>query len=270
MATPAWILKLVKVLYPQRFRLARLTRLPLVNRLTKRLLFNGDEVVYLPATQRITIQANIAMESVVLPETIVEHFIRQATDLFLMHKCVCRSANECQCYPVETGCLFLGKAVHNINPKFGRVVNQEEALAHAVRARQAGLVHTVGRSKIDSLLLGAGPAHQLLTICHCCPCCCMWNILPDFDSSISNTIRRMPGLQVKVTGACIGCGACLENGCFVNAITLLNGQAQISDACRGCGRCLEACPQGAIEIHIQDTDFVDETIQRITNLVDLS
>lgn len=227
-----------------------------------------SETVGLP--HQVIIGAPIPAESVVLPDQVVEHFIRQADSLFVMNTCVCRSAAGCADHPVDLGCLFLGDAVHQINPQFGRLVTQEEALAHTRRATQAGLVHTIGRSRIDAFLMGAGPSKKLLTICHCCSCCCLWGILPHLHPRIAATIQRMPGLEISVTQDCAGCGRCARGVCFANAIQLVNGRAVISDACRGCGRCVEVCPNGAIQMTLTDTRFVDETIQRIETLVDLS
>ncbi len=269
MPTPAWIMKLVKALFPQRFRIARLTHIPLVGTLTEHLLFSGDRVVYVPDDRVISIKAPIMHENIILPSDVVEHFIHHARYHFVMNACVCRVANNCEDYPIDLGCLFLGEAVLRINPDFGRLVSREEALEHIQRARQAGLVHTVGRSRIDSVLMGAGPSRKLLTICNCCPCCCLWNILPDLHGRIAGTVRRMPGVQVYVNGNCVGCGACTQDICFVDAIQLLNGKAVIGEECRGCGRCVTVCPQGAIEVSIEDSRFIKETIQQIGELVDL-
>ncbi len=61
---------------------------------------------------------------------------------------------------------------------------------------------------------------------------------------------------------CIGCGTCTKGICFVDAIHLIENHAQISKECRGCGRCVEICPQNAIEISINDPDFVTIRLYR--------
>jgi UDP-glucose 4-epimerase len=68
----------------------------------------------------------------------------------------------------------------------------------------------------------------------------------------------------------VGCGACTQDVCFVDAVRLVDGRAVISDACRGCGRCVDVCPQDAIEITIEDAQFVERSIARIAPLVDVS
>jgi ferredoxin len=128
----------------------------------------------------------------------------------------------------------------------------------------------VGRNKIDTVWLGVGPGHKLMTICNCCPCCCLWRMLPDLNPQIGDKVTRLPGLSLTVSDRCLGCGLCTQDVCFVDAIHLREGQACIVDACRGCGRCVDACPEGAIEIRIEDEDIVERAIQRLAGLVDLS
>jgi ferredoxin len=235
------------------------------------MLFDGDDIIYLPMDTTIPVNVNIATpEEIVLPSQVVEHFIQEASQRWLMDFCICRDGNHCRDYPPEYGCLFLGDAVLDINPKFGRLVSEEEALDHARRCREAGLVHMVGRNKIDTIWLGVKPGTKLLTICNCCPCCCLWRVLPYMNEGISRKISRMPGVTVSVNGNCAGCGTCAEEGvCFVNAVDLVEGYATISVDCRGCGRCVEVCPNQAIELTVRDNSFVGETIERLTSVVDV-
>jgi Fe-S-cluster-containing hydrogenase component 2 len=58
--------------------------------------------------------------------------------------------------------------------------------------------------------------------------------------------------------------------CFVNAIRVVHGRAAISGTCRGCGRCITVCPQGAIEISVENERFVAESVARIAPLVDVT
>jgi len=94
----------------------------------------------------------------------------------------------CKDYPMDLGCIFLGEAVKEINPKFGRMATVEEALEHAKKCRDAGLVHLIGKNKLDTVWLNAGPGDKLMTICNCCPCCCLWKILPDISPTPVFTI----------------------------------------------------------------------------------
>ena len=116
----------------------------------------------------------------------------------------------------------------------------------------------------------AGPAEKLLTVCNCCPCCCLWKILPEISPLISNKLTRMPGISLHVTEDCVGCKTCTQDVCFVDAICIEGGRARIGPECRGCGRCVTVCPSQAIELRIDDATFIDTTIRRISNAVDLS
>jgi heterodisulfide reductase subunit A-like polyferredoxin len=80
----------------------------------------------------------------------------------------------------------------------------------------------------------------------------------------------MPGVQVRVTDQCAGCGICTEDVCFVDAIHLEGTEAVIDPTCRGCGRCVTVCPQGAIELTFEHNRFVEASIARISPLVDVS
>jgi Fe-S-cluster-containing hydrogenase component 2 len=80
----------------------------------------------------------------------------------------------------------------------------------------------------------------------------------------------MPGVTIKVSDLCIGCGTCNNDICFVSAIHMSDGHSVINEACRGCGRCVTICPEGAIEIFIETDQFVEKSIDRISSLVDVS
>lgn len=271
MARPLWFVNLIKKAYPSRFGAAKLTRLPLVGRIVEYGLFKGDDIIYLPRDNTVRIDQSIeGLGNTVLPSQVVEHFIERASYHWLMDTCICRDGGHCEEYPIDFGCLFLGEAVLQINPQLGRRVTKAEALEHVRRCREAGLVHMIGRNKLDSVWLGVRPGHKLLTVCNCCPCCCLWKIIPQVSPSIGNKVTRMPGVTVTVTDRCVGCGICTQGVCFVDAICLEDKRAAISDACRGCGRCVEICPEHAIKLLIDDTQFVDESIARLSSLVDVS
>jgi NAD-dependent dihydropyrimidine dehydrogenase PreA subunit len=127
----------------------------------------------------------------------------------------------------------------------------------------------IGRNKLDTVWLGVGPGNRLLTICNCCPCCCLWGVLPYLAPQIGARITRTPGVTVTVNGRCVGCGTCTEGTCFADALHLVDGRAAISDECRGCGRCVDVCPQGAIEISIDFDQFVEQSIACLSPLVDV-
>ena len=269
MSRPRWFVQLLKKAFPGRFLVARATRWPVVGSVADRWLFGGDELYYLPKDGGLEVGGSVAVaEEMVLPSAVVEHFVREANTHWIMDSCLCRDGANCQDYPIDLGCLFLGEAAAGINPRLGHPVSREEALLHVQRCRDAGLVHLIGRNKLDTLWLGVGPADRLLTICHCCPCCCLWRVLPHVAPQIGAKVQRMPGVTVTVGDGCVGCGHCTEV-CFVDAIELVDGRAVVGDACRGCGRCAEACPQGAVKISVEDGLYVEDLVARISPLVDV-
>jgi len=266
---PLWIIDFIKKNFRYRFFYAKLSRLPLLGSLIDWMFFDKDDMVYLPKDSVVVeVNQEIPFTNTVLPSQIVHHFIDEANIHFIMDFCICRESAQCQDYPIDLGCLFMGEAAAKIDPRLGSLVSREDAHQHVVRAREAGLVHLIGRNKLDAVWLDTGPDEKLMTVCNCCPCCCLWKMLPDLGRHISDKITRMEGVEVSVTGDCIGCDSCVES-CFVNAIELVDGKAVISDECRGCGRCVEICPQKAITIKINPTAY-ETVINRIDSSLDLA
>jgi hypothetical protein len=271
MARPIWFVNLIKKSFPGRFKAAWATKVPLFGSLIEHMLFEGDDLIYLPRDRTIQIRALIENPvNMVLPSRVVEHFIEESNYHWIMNFCICRDSNHCKDYPIEYGCLFLGKAAMGINPDLGRPATKAQAIDHVHRCREAGLMHMIGRNKLDKVWLGVSPGEKLLTICNCCSCCCLWKILPYVSSSIADKVSKMPGVMVSVTDLCVGCGTCTQGVCFVNAIQLVDNRAKIGNACRGCGRCVEICPNKAIELSMDEGAYLEKTIDRITRLVDLS
>ena len=131
------------------------------------------------------------------------------------------------------------------------------------------MVHIIGRNKLDSIWLDTGDKKDLMTICNCCPCCCLWNMARNISDDIGSTFKRMDGVTVSVdTEECIGCGLCREI-CFIRAITIDDGKCSLNhDMCRGCGRCVEICPRDAIRLDFDESVITGE-IERISDLVNL-
>lgn len=102
----------------------------------------------------------------------VERFIAESPAVGLMHECLCRTVGGCAGYLKELGCLVLGEAARGLHPGLGRLVGREEALAHAERALRLGLAPTAVRMKSEALLWSL-KAGGFLTVCFCCPCCCL-------------------------------------------------------------------------------------------------
>jgi len=270
-ANPYGIKTLINRTFAGRFFIAKLSHVPIIGKILDDLLFAEDDIMYLPADNAIPINRRLTdRQDMVLPSRVLDEIIDRANHHWIMDFCICRDSADCKDYPQNLGCLFMGAAAMDIHPKFGRPVTREQAREHARKCREAGLVHMVGRNKLDAVWLGVKPGQKLFTVCNCCPCCCLWRILPDLTPEIGDKLTRMPGVEVQVTERCVGCGTCNDAVCFTGAISMKNGQARIGMACRGCGRCVAVCPNDAIELTITDEAFLEKAVHRLTSAVDLS
>ena len=274
---------LVKYTFQTRFFLSRLTRKSkIIKRIVDKVFFEDNELFVLPnkntvKTKKSTVIANIEInqsfqkdDSEFVPSEIIKEVIKEANDIFIMNSCLCRSSANCKDYPHDFGCIFLGPATKKIASKYGKSASVEEALEHVEMADELGLSHLIGRNKIDSILMNVGPKEELLTICHCCPCCCLWKIIPDLDDDISNKIKRLEDVEVRTQNDnCRMCKKCLsDNVCFGNAISLEDGKIIIDqEKCIGCGHCIQVCKFDAIELTYTQKS-VDSVLNRIGELVD--
>ncbi len=269
MAMPLFVVKIIKKAFPYRKTIAKLTGYPAVGKILEKALFEGDELLFIPRQQVYVGETIESTQSqVFLPYRAAEYFVEKAGFRWIMDKCICRDSMRCEKYPVELGCLFLGEAAKRINPKLGRPASKEEALEHLKKCRDAGLVHLIGKNKLDSVWLNVRPGEKLFTICNCCECCCLWRILPDVSPNISSKLKRMTGVEVTVGDECSGCGTCLEV-CISRAISLQSGKAVISEQCRGCGRCAVICPESAIRVSVDFDIALKSTVEKLSSVVRL-
>ena len=260
--------RLLKRAFPYRSLFAKMTRVPGIGAVVDRMFFENDEIMYIPIDTSISISESYECASVVLPSVAVEELIREGRHFWIMNFCICRESMDCKDYPHDLGCLFIGEASRKIDPSLGKSATREEALAHVRKCREAGLVHLIGRNKLDASWLKVSPGEKLLTVCNCCPCCCLWMMLPSLSPSIGAKVTRMPGVAVEVGDACTGCGRCTKGICFVGALSIEDGKAVVSEECRGCGRCVEFCENNAITLFYGGKDSVDKTLGRIRDAVD--
>ena len=271
MARPLWFVKLLKKTFPNIKLIAKLTNLPILGTIIDYLLFKGDDIIYLPKDKVIEINKPMGeYDEYILPSQVLEYFINKANHHWVMNFCICRSSMDCKDYPIDLGCLFLGDAVLDINPQLGRLVSKEEALDHLRKCREVGLVQMIGRNRLDAQWLGVKPGEKLLSICNCDPCCCLWRVSSILSPKIGAKIKKMPGVNVRVTDKCIGCGTCTKGVCFVDAIEIIDNHAIINNECRGCGRCVEICPQKAIDLIIEDVQYVKKSIEKIDKIIDVT
>lgn len=275
---------LIKRTFKLRFRLAGFCRrVAPVASIADRLFFEGDDIQVLPRDStvkhskimkleeiNVDISVPVLMEESVLPSDVLREMIQRSSHHFLMDSCICRVSNDCKDYSHDLGCLFLGRGTKRISSKLGRMVSKEEAIEHVEKCQEAGLVHIIGRNKIDSVWLNTGAKEDLLSICNCCPCCCLWKMATELPENIGKNLTPMTGVNLEFNPEiCTGCGRCTEDICFVDAIHVADGKAVVDkDKCRVCGRCAETCPKGALVVKISD-DAVKRSIERVEGLVDV-
>ncbi len=229
----------------------------------------GDYGLALPMDKVISINETLDSQgSIILPNQIVDYFIEKSKYRVIMNYCTCRHSMHCKHFPEHIGCIFLGEGALKINPMQGRLVSKEAALTHVKKAREAGLVHMIGRLWMDSQIHSTGPYSKFMTICNCCPCCCITGIFKFMPSSLTDRYPKLPGLEVKVTDRCKGCGKC-KKICFGDFIQIIKKRAVIGDDCRGCGRCVAICPQNAIELTITDNNFFEKVVRQLNVIVDV-
>ncbi len=261
--------KLLSKLFPLRFFFAKFTKLPIIGKIMGKLFFENDVILYMPKDKVVPINQTVEDgDSIFIPSDVLNYFIDKSSHHVIMDFCICRKSNNCEHYPQNYGCLFLGEAASNISPKLGKKVTREYAKEYVKKCREAGLVHLIGQNKLDSVWLKAKPANKLLTVCNCCECCCLWMMLPNLSKEIGSKITKLSGLEMIVTDRCTGCKECSAY-CFVKAIKTINGKAQINGNCRGCGRCIDICKFDAIEILIEPNSLKD-SINTISSSIDLT
>ena len=276
--------RVIKLTFKSRFALARACRKfsPLA-KVVEKILFEGDDMMVIPRDHALKSGQNLKLakievnkeikvsENEIIPSTILKEIITNSKNRLIMNSCICRVSTDCKDYPQDLGCLFLGKGAEKISPKLGKMVTVEEALEHVDKCREAGLVHIIGRNKIDSVWLNTGPKEELLSICHCCPCCCLWKMTPELPENLGRSINPMIGAKIKFNHKiCIGCGKCAENNvCFMELITIDDGKAKIDlDQCRTCGRCVEVCTNNALTLNV-DNNSIKRSIEKVKTLVDV-
>ena len=260
----------LKYIFNWRFKIADYTKKSeKYNKLIEKLLFEDDEIIVIPNT--ISVNKKIESEgSEFLPTEIIKEVIKRCDDIVIMNSCLCRSSNNCKDYPHDIGCIFMGPTSRRIPEHIGKKATVEEALAQVDRADEAGLTHIVGRNKIDTVWMNVHPGKGLLTVCHCCPCCCLWKVYPHLNDDITDKIEKLDGVSVKLDeDSCKRCRRCLMGVCMYQAISLKDNKISIDeDICRGCGLCVNACKFDAITIDYTP-ETVDKIVDRLEDLIEI-
>jgi len=162
--------------------------------------------------------------------------------------------------------------VKEIFPKIrGHFGTKEDAMDRVKKAYDNGLITVIAKLKWDAEGMGVTDRGHFMTVCFCCPCCCIAGKRMYGTLELQNMMQRMEGITVKVDEElCVGCEECM-NICVFDGMEMEDGIAQVNqEKCLGCGRCERVCPNNAITISLDDPKRLEEFIRRIEAKVDVS
>ncbi|MHA1191757.1 MAG: DUF362 domain-containing protein [Promethearchaeota archaeon] len=254
-------------------KMLKYVKLPILKQIYRRIAYpNGIE------TQTGSpIPVNVSLgtyEDQILHYKITEHFIKKAGTIVLMD-CPCRTAVGCKNHDVHLGCTYLGRGAAEMDlSKFpgARLATKDEALELERLAYENGLVPHVGKFRGDAQHFGVVEyENELMSICHCCSCCCVVSLAKYGPKDYKKMIHRLKGVEVSVDPEkCTGCGICFKV-CIYNGLKMKKDKAIVNqDNCMGCGRCERVCPNDAISVTIDDFSGIDELFARFDERVDIS
>lgn len=195
-------------------------------------------------------------EKVVVPMDIIKESLKKVTYIAGMDTCLCREATDCEDYPKDIACLFLGEAGKIVvKHGLGREFTYEEACERVDQAAAHGLMGHAVWIEVEQLLWGIRNdiMDQFLEICFCCSCCCIaLKLARNATPKERHRFHPAGWTAVPDRTKCVGCGLCNDgpNGCPVEAISFdENGKVVINqEICVGCGICKSKCPSEVIKI----------------------
>ena len=244
-----------------------LSKLPIFRHLVTQRISEDDFGAYVPINQSLG-----TYENQIIPYKVFKHFIDKASNIVMLKACPCRIYNDCQDYDKSLGCIYMGDDTLKllITEDRGSVVTKEEALERVKLAIDDGLIPLLGRAMDEAEGFGVPDTGHFLSMCFCCPCCCVDGKIVRYASKGLNLFSRMDGITVKVDeDLCVGCGECLEV-CVFMGMEMIDEKARVNqDNCLGCGRCESTCPNEAISIEITDLSCVDDLIKKLESHVEV-
>ena len=195
-------------------------------------------------------------DKVTVPLDLIKESLKHVTFIGGMDECLCRQANDCQDYPQDLGCLFLGEAGKVIvKHGLGRELTYEEACQRVDKAAQAGLMGQAVWVEIEQFLWGIrnDQMDRFLEICFCCPCCCIaMRLARNATAAERHRFHPAGWTAVPDRTKCVGCKKWVSgpNGCPGEAISCGAGGKVTSnqELCVGCGICKARCDFDVIKI----------------------
>ncbi len=193
-------------------------------------------------------------QKVVVPMDLVKDALAQADYIAGMNKCLCRDAQNCQEYPHDLACLFIGKIGEQVVKNgLARQLTYEEACERVDRAAEYGLTCQSLWVEVEQLIWGIrnDDMDRFLEICFCCECCCVaMNLSRNASREIKDRFHPVGWTAVPVRANCTGCGECISVRCPQDALSMgEDGVIEINqNHCVGCGICKAKCQHDAIKI----------------------
>jgi len=237
-----------------------------------------NNMTYLPTNKNIENKTSNVFEinksvgeivNEILPQQVLNDMIETYSFHFVMDKCICRTGYKCKNFTHEVGCMFMGETAKKLPPGLGRKVNKEQAHAHVKKAVGLGLIPMTGKVNVDNLGFLTPDTKELFSVCFCCHCCCMMGYYKHSPEHQKKIFKPVEGLHVRVNQNCIGCGTCIET-CIFDNITIQNEAAHHLDHCIGCGRCQTTCPNNAVDISVNNPNYVNDVKNRLKSFVKIS
>ena len=246
-----------------------LSKIPIFRKLVSQRIAEEDIGAFIPINKSLG-----TYENQLIPLKIFKHFIDKASNIVKMTDCPCRTHHECKDHNRDLGCMYMGSDTLNFpKPHFrGKVISKEEALEHVRLSIEDGLIPILGRAIDEAEGFGIPDTGHFLSMCFCCPCCCIdGTIVQEASKGLTTLFKRMEGITVKVDeDLCDSCEECLEV-CIFNGVEMIDNKAVVNqNNCLGCGRCETTCPNEAITITISDLSYVDKLIKDLEAHVDVT
>ncbi len=196
------------------------------------------------------------IEKVTVPMDIIKMALKKTTFIGGMNTCLCRDAQDCQDYPHDVACLFLGEGGRTVvKHGMAKQLTYEEACERVDRAAELGLCGQSLWVEVEQLIWGFrnDQMDQFMEVCFCCPCCCVgMNLSRNATPEVKRRFHAVGWTAVPNRTKCIGCGKCVEgkNSCPQDAIKIgADGKVEINqEYCVGCGICKSKCDFDVIKI----------------------